>query len=85
MLVSLILANLVFLGGAWKLLNTIAATLLLRQGPQVDFCKGCQEAVYQDSRTESIEMGNIGRSIAAEETTSELAPVEQDSVLLLPK
>ncbi|KAH7121657.1 heterokaryon incompatibility protein-domain-containing protein [Dactylonectria macrodidyma] len=50
MLTAIVLANLVFLQAAWKILNLIAEGLLPSKDPRVNVCQGCSGALYQDTR-----------------------------------
>ncbi|KAF7551422.1 hypothetical protein G7Z17_g5033 [Cylindrodendrum hubeiense] len=53
MLLAIVLANLVFLQAAWKLLNLVAGGMLPTSDPQVNICQGCSGTLYENIHIES--------------------------------
>ncbi|KAL6407366.1 hypothetical protein AUP68_10197 [Ilyonectria robusta] len=58
MLLAIVLADLVFLQAAWKLLNLIAEGMLPKKDPLVNFCEGCSGTLYQE-----LQSGNVSRDV----------------------
>ncbi|KAH8664874.1 hypothetical protein BGZ61DRAFT_462478 [Ilyonectria robusta] len=58
MLLAIVLADLVFLQAAWKLLNLIAEGMLPKKDPLVNICEGCSGTLYQELRS-----GNVNRDV----------------------